>query len=129
MPVAPFPPRELAERVGALHGDDLVEYEELGKTIRAEILGVLPADWTFEGKSVLDFGCGAGRTLRHFLDEAESGTFYGCDIDVPSIAWLESNLSPPFTVFANDALSPTLSPRTVSSLIPASCPAIKAATV
>ena len=50
---------------------------------------------------MLDFGCGAGRTLRHFLEEAESGTFYGCDIDAPSIAWLEANLSPPLHVFAN----------------------------
>jgi len=98
---APLPPRELAERVGALYGDDLVEYEEVGRTIRAEILRELPADWTFEGKSVLDFGCGAGRTLRHLLDEAESGTFYGCDIDAASIAWLGSNLSPPLHVFAN----------------------------
>ena len=50
---------------------------------------------------MLDFGCGAGRTLRHFLEEAENGSFHGCDIDAPSIAWLESNLSPPLHVFAN----------------------------
>jgi SAM-dependent methyltransferase len=107
MPVeAPFPPRELAERVGALQGDDLVEYEEVGKAIRAEILAVLPADWTFAGKRVLDFGCGAGRTLRHFLEEAESATFYGSDIDAASIAWLEASLSPPLRVFANGETPP-----------------------
>jgi len=107
MPVeAPFPPRELAERVGALYGDDLIEYDEVGKAIRAEILRVLPADWTFAGKRVLDFGCGAGRTLRHFLEEAETATFYGSDIDATSIAWLESNLSPPLQVFANGETPP-----------------------
>jgi SAM-dependent methyltransferase len=68
---------------------------------RAGILSALPEDWTFDGKRVLDFGCGAGRTLRHFLDEAQVGEFYGCDIDEPSIAWLDSNLSPPFNVFVN----------------------------
>ncbi len=68
---------------------------------RAAILGALPDDWTFAGKRVLDFGCGAGRTLRHFLDEAQVGDFYGCDIDEPSIAWLEDNLSPPLNVFVN----------------------------
>ena len=67
---------------------------------------MLPADWTFDGKSVLDFGCGAGRTLRHFLDEAESGSFYGCDIDAPSIAWLESNHEPTVHVFANEETPP-----------------------
>jgi hypothetical protein len=45
----------------------------------------------------------AGRTLRHFLAEAEVGEFHGCDIDEPSIAWLEANLSPPFTVVVNEA--------------------------
>lgn len=103
---APLPPRELAERVGALYGDDLAEYDEVGKSIHAEILSLLPTGWTFSGKSVLDFGCGAGRTLRHFLDDAESCTFYGCDIDAPSIAWLQANLSPPLQGFANGETPP-----------------------
>lgn len=97
----PFPPLELATRVGELHGGGFALYEEIGRSVRAEILGVLPDDWSFDGKSVLDFGCGAGRTLRHFLEEAENGSFHGCDIDAQSIAWLESNLSPPLHVFAN----------------------------
>ena len=99
MPVrAPLPPRELAERVGPLYGDDLVDYDDVGRRIRDEILHLLPADWTFQGKSTLDFGCGAGRTLRHFVDEAESCTFYGCDIDRASIEWLACAMSPPFRV-------------------------------
>ncbi len=44
---------------------------------------------------MLDFGCGAGRTLRHFLPEAESGEFWGTDIDAPSIDWIQENLCPP----------------------------------
>lgn len=101
MAQTPYPPIELATRVGELHGANFALYEEIGRSVRAEILGVLPEDWSFDGKAVLDFGCGAGRTLRHFLDEAENGSFHGCDIDAPSIAWLESNLSPPLHVFAN----------------------------
>ena len=98
---APYPPIELATRVGELHGADFALYEEIGRSVRAEILEVLPDGWTFDGKRVLDFGCGAGRTLRHFLDEADEGAFHGCDIDAPSIAWLEANLSPPLHVFVN----------------------------
>ncbi len=106
MTQAPYPPIELATRVGELHGADFALYEEIGRSVRAEILSVLPDDWTFEGKRVLDFGCGAGRTLRHFLDEAEAGSFYGCDIDAPSIGWLGSSLSPPLHVFTNEEKPP-----------------------
>src|SRR5439155_20413507 len=69
---------------------------------RLELL--LPADWSWDGKRVLDFGCGAGRTLRHFLDEAKRAEFYGCDIDRPSIEWLEEHLSPPLHVFQSGEL-------------------------
>ena len=50
---------------------------------------------------MLDFGCGAGRTLRHFLPEAERATFAGCDIHQQTVEWLESTLSPPLKVFIN----------------------------
>ena len=106
MTQTPFPPIELATRVGELHGKDFVLYEEIGRSVRAEILGLLPESWTFDGKRVLDFGCGAGRTLRHFLEDAEVGSFSGCDIDAPSIAWLESNMSPPLHVFTNEEKPP-----------------------
>ena len=56
---------------------------------------MLPTEWSFEGRRVLDFGCGAGRTLRHFLGEAEIAEFWGCDIDEASIAWVSEHLSPP----------------------------------
>jgi SAM-dependent methyltransferase len=62
---------------------------------------MLPPGWTFEGKRVLDFGCGSGRVLLHFLDEAKVAELHGCDIDAASIAWLEENLSPPLHVFRN----------------------------
>jgi SAM-dependent methyltransferase len=44
---------------------------------------------------VLDFGCGTGRTLAHFLDEAEGAEIWGCDIDDVSIDWIQHNLCPP----------------------------------
>ena len=101
----PLPPAELTAYVGGPHADD-ARYEEVGRLCRAEILSRLPEDWSFDGKCVLDFGCGAGRTLRHFLEEARVGEFYGCDIDRSSIAWLVENLSPPFHGFPNDEVPP-----------------------
>ena len=92
-------------RVGDVRGR-LALYEEIGRRTRREILDLLPEGWSFEGKRVLDFGCGAGRTLRHFLDEAAVAEIYGCEIDAPSVAWLEANLSPPLHVFRNEEAPP-----------------------
>jgi SAM-dependent methyltransferase len=93
----PYPPFELANRVLSLEGwgDPFVAYEKLGAETKAALMGLLPEDWTFAGKRMLDFGCGAGRTLRHFLREAEQAEFWGADIDERSIAWLRENLCPP----------------------------------
>jgi SAM-dependent methyltransferase len=101
-----LPPMHLAARVGATHADNLALYEEFGVETRDEILALLPSHWSFEGKRVLDFGCGAGRTLRHFLREAEVGEVYGSDIDSESIAWLDEHLSPPLRVFRNGERPP-----------------------
>ena len=96
----PYPPPELANRVCSLDGADepYVIYDQLGLEARRALLDLLPDDWSFEGRRVLDFGCGAGRTLRHFLDEARQGELWGVDIDSRSIEWLEQHLCPPLRV-------------------------------
>jgi SAM-dependent methyltransferase len=106
--VPPYPPAALANRVGSLETaeDPYAYYEDLGRRARADILRVLGPDWSFEGKSVLDFGCGAGRTLRHFLTEAKTAEFWGCDIDSDSVEWLDWNLCPPLQVFRNQTDPP-----------------------
>jgi SAM-dependent methyltransferase len=92
----PLPPAEFAHRVGCIPAPDCMKrYVGLGARIRAEIDAMLPSDWTWEGKRVLDFGCGAGRVLRHFVSEAEVAEFHGSDIDPEMIAWLQANLCPP----------------------------------
>jgi SAM-dependent methyltransferase len=115
----PFPPLELANRVGCLEAarDPFAFYHDLGQRSRADLEATLPAHWSFENKRVLDFGCGAGRTLRHFTAEAERGEFWGCDIDAASIAWMEGHLVPPFHVFRNDALPPLERPDGYFDLI------------
>jgi SAM-dependent methyltransferase len=96
----PLPPLELMQRVGRVADADIgAAYEAIGRASRERIERLLPDDWSWDGKRVLDFGCGAGRTLRHFLSEAERAEFYGCDIDAESIAWLGDHLSPPLLVF------------------------------
>ncbi|MDQ3637521.1 MAG: class I SAM-dependent methyltransferase [Actinomycetota bacterium] len=115
---APLPPLELCDRVGGVSRDALagapdallddflasrwwdpdspqLSYDRLGRELSRTIRAVLPQDWSWPGKRVLDFGCGAGRVLRHFLAEAEQAELSGCDLDGPSIAWLKSALCPP----------------------------------
>jgi SAM-dependent methyltransferase len=76
-------------------------YDEIGRNTRSEIIDRLPPDWSFAGKRILDFGCGAGRTLRHFAGETAESEVWGCDIDESSIRWLGEHLCPPFHVFLN----------------------------
>jgi SAM-dependent methyltransferase len=104
----PYPPHELATRVCCLDdwGDPVAAYERLGAEAKAALLALLPNDWSFDGKRVLDFGCGAGRTLRHFLAEAERGEIWGTDIDRASVEWLQRNLSPPLHVRRNGESPP-----------------------
>jgi SAM-dependent methyltransferase len=107
-PRAPLPPLELVNRVCDLSnvGDPLAQYEQMGRDTREQILELLPEGWSFEGKRVLDLGCGAGRVLRHFTDEARDAEIWGCDIDEPSIAWLREQLCPPLHVVATDEAPP-----------------------
>jgi SAM-dependent methyltransferase len=94
---------ELANRVGCLDDadDPLQWYLELGAASHGGLVAALPGDWMLERKRVLDFGCGAGRTLRHFVPHADKAEFWGCDIDEASVAWLREHLSPPLHVLRN----------------------------
>ena len=99
----PFPPLDLLRRTGRVEDDNPVaSYDDVGLRVRHLIDSMLPPDWNWSGKRVLDFGCGAGRVLRHFAPEAAEGEFWGCDIDGRSIDWLAKHLSPPFQVLQCD---------------------------
>lgn len=105
----PYPPAELANYVGRLTSDQPeAEYEQIGRSARQIVLGMLGHQLDLEGKRVLDFGCGAGRVIRHFDEEASAAEIWGCDIDAASIEWAKQHLSPPFH-FALSGESPPLS--------------------
>ena len=91
-----LPPLHLAQRIGAPTFD---EFEFIGRETKKTILRCLPPGFDLKHARVLDFGCGVGRVLRYFSDEAESGEFWGCEIDGPSIRWAVANMSPPFRFF------------------------------
>lgn len=107
VPEPPPPPPHLAEYVGDRNRPDPVaSYLGAGRALRQAILEMLPADWHWEGRRVLDFGCGSGRVLRHFLEEAQAAEVYGCDIHAESINWGKANLCPPLHMFQSEERPP-----------------------
>ncbi|HUR87035.1 MAG TPA: class I SAM-dependent methyltransferase [Solirubrobacteraceae bacterium] len=104
---APLPPHALAIRAGVPDPADVIaSYRAVGRDSRATILDLLGENWSFQGKRVLDFGCGSGKVMRHFLPEAAGCELWGCDIDERSIAWINRALSPPLHAFANGEAPP-----------------------
>jgi SAM-dependent methyltransferase len=93
----------LIARAGATPGSDPVaQYLALGvagKRMLESIVASVAGDGWFESRRMLDFGCGAGQTLRQFAVEGSRAELWGCDIDAESIGWLERNLSPPLNLF------------------------------
>lgn len=85
---------------------DLDTFDRVGALNRASIVEALGRDWSWQGKRVLDFGCGVGRLLRHLTAEAEVARIDGCDMHSESIDWCKANLEPPFSFFVNSATPP-----------------------
>jgi SAM-dependent methyltransferase len=115
---APLPPRGLAIGAGASDRGDLISsYRAVGRDARATILEALGESWSFAGRRVLDFGCGTGEVMRHFLAEARDCELGGCDVDEHSVDWINAELNPPLSAFATGAAPPLDQPSEFFDLI------------
>jgi SAM-dependent methyltransferase len=100
-PIAIQPPDTLATRVGG----NPENYREIATYHRERIMSLLPPDWVWTEKRVLDFGCGPGRTVSELVAATDGAEFVGCDIHEQSIAWARSNL-PNVTFLRNEERPP-----------------------
>jgi len=89
---ANLPPSELRYRVNG--APDAESFVAIGKKcvadINAALLNIERDLRSFH--SILDFGCGCGRTLIHLKDLAPSAKVYGADIDAKAIQWSRQHL-------------------------------------
>lgn len=106
----PYPPADLMRRVGHGNVDDTAlqaAFEQRGRTSKQAIDAALhDMGWDRTGKRILDFGCGSGRLLRHFAADPRGGTFVGCELDAPSVAWCSNNFPDSFSFHVSDAFPP-----------------------
>jgi SAM-dependent methyltransferase len=112
----PLPPARLRAQAGPKHADP--SYFLRSGERHAALIGDLLAE---DGASIedldaiLDWGCGCGRILRHWV--ALDGTrVYGCDINPKMVTWCDANL--PFAkVTVNDITPPLPYPEASLDLV------------
>src|SRR5215207_5146660 len=71
------------------------EFFRAGPETRDVLLDLIPRDFEWSGKRVMDFGCGVGRTLAHFREEAEAAEIWGVDVSADALRGVEEGLCPP----------------------------------
>ncbi|HEX9985394.1 MAG TPA: methyltransferase domain-containing protein [Thermoanaerobaculia bacterium] len=85
----PIPPRELWLRYNYRAGAK----GQVGTMLQI----VRTSGVEFEtGDRILDFGCGAGRMIRHLQPLAGTCEIWGTDISAEHVLWCKRNLQPPF---------------------------------
>jgi SAM-dependent methyltransferase len=100
-----LPPAKLRFRVG--ESSDPAVFLEVGRQSAAHIAHCLDAAGVplRSLDSVLDFGCGCGRTLRWLTSQYPTVNWHGSDVDAEAIAWCRERLP---GVFKTNPLRPPL---------------------
>jgi len=88
----PVPPKEMW--VG--YASDAQGYISTGKCHVTEMIGLLEQSGFCIGgaKRILEFGCAAGRMIRHLPEIAPDAELWGVDQNAESIRWCIENLTP-----------------------------------
>lgn len=71
---------------------DYQKYFEGGERTAQWIKGLFEKHAPMDGKTVLDWGCGPARVLRHFPKLLENSTLHGTDYNPKTIAWCRESI-------------------------------------
>jgi ubiquinone/menaquinone biosynthesis C-methylase UbiE len=98
-----MPPNSLRHYYGMKDGkyfDDL--YLQAGVADTRTLRRILAEDGFDQmGERIMEFGCSAGRLIRHLEPEAALNEVWGIDLHSAAIHWAQAHLSPPFHFFTN----------------------------
>jgi ubiquinone/menaquinone biosynthesis C-methylase UbiE len=72
---------------------DYERYYINGKKTAEWLISLVQRHKDLHGASVLDWGCGPARVVRHLPSLVEKGTFYGSDYNRDSISWCAANFT------------------------------------
>jgi SAM-dependent methyltransferase len=97
----PLPPARMRAQVGPLHADARF-FLESGRHNADLLRSLVRFD---DVETLLDWGCGCGRVLRHWSDLHETRV-HGCDINSRMVDWCNEHL--PFADVALNELTPPL---------------------
>ncbi|ARO15487.1 hypothetical protein BVG79_02147 [Ketogulonicigenium robustum] len=105
----PLPPPALRHYYGVRDGkyDDTLYLQGGASDVQHMRRALQDDGWATGSGAMLDFGCGAGRMIRHLTPEAALAPVWGVDIHAEAIAWAQDALSPPFD-FATTTTAPHL---------------------
>lgn len=85
---------------------DYDRYINSGKEDAQAIIEEVNPFVDLSGKTILDWGCGPARIIRHFPDLIRDGQFYGSDYNAEYIDWCKDNLEQ--ITFLENKLAPPL---------------------
>jgi len=72
---------------------DYERYYINGQKTAEWLVGLVNKYKNLKGASILDWGCGPARVIRHLPALVEEGSFYGTDYNGQSIAWCSANFT------------------------------------
>jgi len=101
----PIPPKELFFG----YGSDAQEYISWGERDVTDMIRILKENGFSIGgaKRILEFGCAAGRMIRHLPEIALNAELWGVDVSAEHIRWCIDNLTPAIH-FATTTIVPHL---------------------
>ncbi|MBL8294175.1 MAG: class I SAM-dependent methyltransferase [Bryobacterales bacterium] len=92
LPEGPVPPAMLRFRVSeTISAGEFLRVGKRCADLVRQLIDDMGGDFG-RGHRVLDFGCGCGRTIRWFLQEAGNAEFHGVDVDADAVDWCSRHL-------------------------------------